>query len=113
MNLNRIAMFVRVAEGRSFSAVARTLDMPTSSLSRAVAQLEAELGVRLFHRTTRKLSLTDAGQQYFDQVRGAVASIEDANAAASQRSVEPRGTIRITVPADFTGPFLMQILARF
>jgi DNA-binding transcriptional LysR family regulator len=113
MNLNRITTFVRVAESGSFSAAARTLELPTSSVSRAVAALEDDLSVRLFHRTTRKLTLTDAGQHYFATVRGALGQIEEANAAASDASQAPRGTVRITAPADMASLFFMHVIARF
>jgi DNA-binding transcriptional LysR family regulator len=113
MNLNRITMLVRVAESGSFSAASRMLGVPTSSVSRAIAALEADLGVRLFHRTTRKLALTEAGQHYFATVRGALGVIEDANAAASDASREPRGTVRMTAPADMASLFFMQLIARF
>jgi DNA-binding transcriptional LysR family regulator len=113
MNLNRITTFVRVAESGSFSAAARALELPTSSVSRAVAALEDDLAVRLFHRTTRKLTLTDAGQHYFASVRGALGQIEEANAAASDASQAPRGTVRITAPADMASLFFMQVIARF
>lgn len=113
MNLNRISMFVRVSEAGSFSAAARALSMPTSSVSRAVAALEEDLGVRLFHRTTRKLTLTDSGHHYFATVRGALGAIDEANAAASEASREPRGTVRITAPSDMASLFFMQVLAGF
>lgn len=113
MNLNRIATFVRVVEAGSFTAAARNLSLPISSVSRSVSRLEEDLGVRLLQRTTRKLSLTEAGQQYYEGVRGALGALEDAGAAASQASREPRGTVRVTVPADFGGRFFMDVLNRF
>src|SRR5207244_671909 len=81
MDYNRAALFVRVARAGSFTAAAAAAGLPKSSVSRSIAHLEEELGVRLLQRTTRKLALTDAGQAYFDSVRGAVASIDDADAA--------------------------------
>jgi DNA-binding transcriptional LysR family regulator len=113
MNLNRISTFVRVAETGSFSAAARALALPTSSVSRAVAALEEDLGVRLFHRTTRRLTLSEAGQHYFATVRGALGVIDEANTAASEASREPRGTVRITAPADLATVFFMQVIGRF
>ena len=61
VDLRRVSVFVRVVEAGSFSAAAKRLGLPTSSVSRSVAGLEDELGVRLLHRTTRKLTVTDAG----------------------------------------------------
>jgi DNA-binding transcriptional LysR family regulator len=112
-NLNRIATFTRVAETGSFSAAARKLEVPTSSVSRAVAALEEDLGVRLLHRTTRKLTLTDAGEQYFATVRGALGAIEEANAAVSEQSREPRGSVRVTAAADFANLMFLDMIAQF
>ena len=67
MDLNRAATFVRVVEAGSFTAAAGALHLPPSSVSRAVAKLEGELGVTLLERTTRKLALTDAGRAYFER----------------------------------------------
>jgi DNA-binding transcriptional LysR family regulator len=103
MDLNRIATFVRVVEGGSFTVAAAALGLPTSSVSRAVARLEEELGVRLLNRTTRKLSLTGPGGQYFKRVQSVISEARDASAEASGQSVQPRGTVRITSPIDF-GP---------
>src|SRR6187402_1475881 len=102
IDLNRIAIFVRVAEHGSFTAAAASLDQPVSSVSRAVAKLEAELGIRLLHRTTRKLSLTDAGQQYFARAQAALSEVEEASLAASGFASSPRGVVRITAPFGIT-----------
>jgi DNA-binding transcriptional LysR family regulator len=72
MDLNQIRTFVRVVESGTFTAAAAALGLPKSSVSRGVASLEEALGVRLLQRTTRKLSLTEAGRQYFQQVRTAL-----------------------------------------
>ena len=110
IDLNRIAVFVRVVEAGSFTAAARAVGLPTSSVSRAVARLEEELGVRLLHRTTRKLGLTGPGSQYFKRVQSVISEARDASAAASGESVQPRGTVRITAPIDF-GPLELPRLA--
>ena len=78
VDLNHIAMFVRVVEDESFSAAAKALGLPKSSVSRSVARLEEDLGVRLLHRTTRKLSLTEAGRAFFDRVRDPMAGLDEA-----------------------------------
>jgi len=103
MDLNHVATFVRVVEAGSFTVAATALSLPTSSVSRAVARLEEELGVRLLHRTTRKLSLTGPGGQYFKRVQAVISEARDAGAEASGQSVQPRGAVRITAPIDF-GP---------
>lgn len=84
-----------VARRHSFRAAALELDMSTSSLSSAVAGLEARLGVRLFHRTTRSVSLTEAGQEFLAQVGPAFAQIQGAMSAISDHRSTPSGTLRI------------------
>ncbi|HWL85694.1 MAG TPA: LysR family transcriptional regulator [Polyangiaceae bacterium] len=84
-----------VARRRSFRAAAVELDMSTSALSNAVAGLEARLGVRLFHRTTRSVSLTEAGHEFLAQVGPAVAQIQSAMTAVNDHRSTPSGTIRI------------------
>src|SRR5690348_8658088 len=112
MDLNRIATFARVVEQGSFTAAAKALGVPKSSVSRSVAALEGELGVRLIQRTTRKLHLTDAGQAYFAGVRPAVAGLDEATAAVGEMGNEPRGAVRITAPFDMS-EVLPDMLARF
>lgn len=112
IDLNRVAVAVEVIERGSFTAAAAALDMPKSSASRAVAALERELGVTLIKRTTRKLSLTDEGQQWFERVRGAIAELEQASACVSTREREPHGIVRITAPPD-AGPMLLDALGSF
>ena len=96
MDLNRIALFVRVVETSSFTAAARSLGLRKSSVSRGVSSLEEDLGVRLLHRTTRSLSLTDAGRVYFDRVREGLSFVTDATADAREMGQEPQGTVRVT-----------------
>ena len=69
MDLNEVLMFTKVVETKSFTAAADALGVPKSTVSRKLAQLEERLGVRLVQRTTRKLSLTDVGQAYYDRIR--------------------------------------------
>jgi DNA-binding transcriptional LysR family regulator len=111
MDLERLAMFVRVAEQGSFTAAARTLGAQKSSVSRMVAQLEAELGVALVRRTTRKVSLTDAGRRYLDGARRALATLEETRAEIMRADREPEGLVRLTAPADIPGPLLAAPLA--
>jgi len=111
IDLNHVAMFVRVAEKGSFTAAATELGVLKSSVSRSVAALEATLGVRLLHRTTRRLHLTEAGQAYLQAVRPAVSGIQEASAQAADAGTEPQGLIRMTAPESFAP--LAPILARF
>src|SRR5450432_3756781 len=100
MDLNHVAVFIRVVELESFTAAAKHLGLPKSSVSRSVTHLEEALGVRLLQRTTRTLHLTDAGQAYYERARAALGSLEEAALAATNLSAEPRGTVRMTAPGD-------------
>ncbi len=112
IDLSNIAVFVRVVEEESFTAAAQALGLPKSSVSRSVARLEEELGVRLLQRTTRRLSLTEAGTSFFQSVRTALASVDDAARAAADLGTEPRGTVRLTAPVDLGG-LIAEPLGRF
>jgi DNA-binding transcriptional LysR family regulator len=110
IDLNRAAVFVRVASSGSFTAAARALGTPVSSVSRSVASLEAALGVRLLHRTTRKLSLTDAGDRYFRRMQAVIAEADEAARAVTGFASVPKGLVRITAPVGFVG--LAEVIAR-
>ena len=113
MDLNAVFVFVRVAEAESFTTAAATLGLPKSSVSRSVAKLEEALGVRLLHRTTRKLSLTEAGRLYFERARSAMTTLDDASAAAGDMGKAPRGTVKVTAPVDAGVSILAGVIARF
>jgi DNA-binding transcriptional LysR family regulator len=113
VDLNHVTAFVRVVEDASFTAAAKSLGVPKSTVSRAVSKLEEELDVRLLHRTTRKLSLTEAGQAFYDRVRQAIGGIEDAISAAHEAGKTPRGTVRVTAPVDLGTLLLADVVARF
>src|SRR5262245_61617158 len=89
IDLNRIHTFVRVVEDGSFTAAARRLGLPKSSVSRNITALERSLGIRLLQRTTRALNLTDAGRTWFQQVRPALASLTDSTASVRALGTEP------------------------
>jgi len=97
MDLNEIAVFNRVVLAGSFTAAAKTLGMPKSTVSRKVSDLEERLNARLLQRTTRKLSLTDAGRTYFDYSVRIVNEVEAAERAVGSLQDRPRGLLRITV----------------
>lgn len=113
-DLSQIFVFARVAECGSFSAAARLLGMPKSTVSRKVSELEERLGARLVQRTTRKLSLTDAGRTYHRHAARIMAELEDADAAVSQMQSEPRGLLRVTAPLSFSmlGPMITDYMAQ-
>ncbi len=94
-------VFSRVAALGSLSAAARALGMSQTMATKHVAALEARLGTKLLHRTTRRLTLTEAGRNYLDAVERILAEVEEADAAASAETVEVRGTLRVNVPVSF------------
>jgi DNA-binding transcriptional LysR family regulator len=116
LDLNQVSAFVRVMEAGSFTAAARALGLPTSSVSRRVSALETALGVRLVQRGTRKLVLTEAGRLYFERARAALAGLADVSAAVTDMSREIAGPIRFTTGGDNTGmmaSLLAEFLARY
>ena len=112
-DLNDVFMFARVVEAGSFTAAARLLGMPKTTISRRVAALEREVGVRLLQRTTRSLNMTDAGRLYYEQASRALRTIEDANLQLAEARTEPSGTIRISSPVGFGGHFLTGMVFDF
>lgn len=111
MDLNQMLVFVRVVQAGSFSAAARQLEMPKSTLSRRVSELEARLGARLLQRTTRKLGLTDAGRIYFDHAARIVAEAQIAEQSVGHLESAPRGLLRVTAPLSFV--VLAPIVSQF
>jgi DNA-binding transcriptional LysR family regulator len=93
--------FVRVATLGSFSAAARALDLSQTMVTKHVAALEDRLGIKLLHRSTRKLVLTEGGRNYLTACERILAEIEEAEASASLDRIEPRGTLRLNVPLTF------------
>ena len=113
MNLDHLETFLRVARLGSFAAVARAHDVDPSSVSRTIAQLESELGVRLFQRSTRQMELTDAGARYRARVAPVIAELAQAQEEAAQLNAEPAGTIRITASVAFGQTCLVPLLGAF
>src|SRR6516165_8863649 len=106
LDLNDIVVFARVVEAGSFTSAARLLGMPKTTVSRRVAALEREVGVRLVQRTTRSLAMTDAGRLYYEQSSQALRTIEDANLRLAEARAEPSGTIRVSAPSGLAVNFL-------
>src|SRR5512139_3516560 len=94
MDLNETAVFVKVVQAGGFSAAARQLGLPTSTVSTRVARLEKRLGVTLLRRTTRRLALTDAGNLYFRHAAEGLAHVLEAEAALAASAGEPSGLLR-------------------
>ncbi|KAA8727647.1 LysR family transcriptional regulator [Ewingella americana] len=98
-NLNGMLAFVRAAQHQSFAAAGESMGISASAIGKSVARLEERLGVRLFNRSTRRISLTDEGQLFFERCQQIVAQMEEAEQELSRVSAEPRGKLRVTMPA--------------
>lgn len=113
MNLRRLSIFVRVVDEGSFAAAARALTLPRSAVSQAVAALEVELGVRLLHRSTRAMTVTDAGAELYSKTAPALGAIADAASTLSDRQGPLRGRVRLTAPVEVGTRLLEPVLSRF
>lgn len=96
--LTALRAFVTVVDHGSFAAAARAIGTSSSAVSKNVRELETDLGVRLFHRTTRAMSLTDAGTLYHERMRVLLADFDAADDAVATFASEPHGTLRVTAP---------------
>lgn len=113
LNLNALRVFVQVAESGSFTAAAQVLDLPTSNVSRYVAQLERQIGQRLLERSSRQLRLTSVGQGLFDTVQPWWGALKQAEQDLLDQRTRLSGRLRICIPSE-AGPFLLAgVLADF
>lgn len=112
-NLSDIAVFVEVVGRGSFTAAADALEISKAAVSKYVSRLEDRLGARLLNRTTRRLTLTEAGAVLYDQAQAALAELKAAESGVLELSGAPRGRLRVTAPAYFGNAFLMPIVSRF
>lgn len=112
-DLNDMVYFAEVVDQGGFAAAARKLGMPKSTLSRRLAELETQLGVRLLHRTTRKLSLTPAGEAYYRHCAALREEAQAAHDAVAQVRSEPQGTLRVTCPVTVAQTTLAPVLPRW
>jgi DNA-binding transcriptional LysR family regulator len=113
LDLNDIAVFARVVEAGSFTGAARLLGIPKTTVSRRIAELEREVGMRLLQRTTRSLNMTDAGRVYYEESSRGLRAIEDANLRLANARAEPSGTIRVSAPVAFSSFFLADAVFDF
>ena len=113
MNLNRLAVFEAVARTSSFTGAARELGLPKSTVSRAIAGLEEELGVQLVVRTTRKVSLNAAGTALYDRLSPLLRQVSAALGEIPEREEEPSGLLRVTAPVDLGVLFLAEAVSRY
>lgn len=112
-DLNAIVNFVRVVQANSFSAAARRQGISASQLSKQISRLEQELGTRLLQRTTRSLSLTEAGKVFLDHGLRIVEELESSREAVSRLQSEPSGRLRITALPSFAQAVLVPALPAF
>ena len=111
--MNALEAFVKVSETKSFTEAAARLGQSKSAISRHITALETELGARLFHRSTRTLALTEAGQSYYERVARILSDIEEADRAVTQLQSAPRGRLRVNAPMSFGFLHLAQVLPVF
>lgn len=109
--------FCLVASNGGFSAAARQLNLATSSVTRLVDALEARIGAPLLNRSTRSITLTDSGRDYFEQASQILAALDEADDAAAGRDAEPTGVLRISAPVTlanrYIAPLLPQLAAKY
>ncbi|WP_085718610.1 LysR family transcriptional regulator [Pseudomonas sp. B28(2017)] len=111
--LGNLLSFVRSAESGSFSAAARRLGLTPAAVSRNVAQLEANLGVQLFQRSTRRVTLTEAGERFLGNVEEGLESVQAAIADVTSHAGEPAGVLRVTAAPSFGRDFLLPLMPDF
>jgi DNA-binding transcriptional LysR family regulator len=104
-------VFARVVEARSFTGAARAMRLSKSAVSARVARLEARLGVRLLRRTTRRLSITEAGLALYERAARVVTAADEAAATAEDVGGEPRGLLRVSAPSAFSALYLAPLVA--
>lgn len=112
-NFNEISIFAAIVERGSFVAAANVLGVPKATVSRKIDELEARLGARLLQRTTRKLSLTEAGQAYYEHCERILAEIAEAERAIGLFTGGPRGNLRVSAPFTLGSRFLGRLMPEF
>lgn len=105
--------FIRIVDGGSLSAAARSLGVSLPAVVRTLAALEEHLGTRLLNRTTRRINLTDDGQQYYERARQILAEMDDAELSMSSARRRPGGTLSLTAPVVYGRLKLMPVLAEY
>lgn len=112
-SLDELAVFVEVVDRGSFTATAEHLEVSKAVISKYLARLEQRLGARLLHRTTRRQTLTEAGEALYRKARGALAELEAAEASVMDLTGKPRGRLRVTAPTHFGEIFLARAFTEF
>ena len=108
-----IQIFLEVHEAGSLSAVAKKHNVAVSSISRKIDALESELGIKLFHRSSRRLLLTDSGEQFLPRAKNIAAELDDARQAMSDLNGDPRGLLTVTAPSAFGRRHVAPAVASF
>lgn len=112
MDFNESAVFVKVVQAGSFSEAARQIGLPTSTVSTRVSRLEKRLGITLLQRTTRRLSLTEAGKVYYHHASQGLSYLLEAEAAVDEARKQPQGRLKVTAPADLGDNLLANLILR-
>jgi len=113
LDLNDLRVFVRVVDRGGFAVAARELGIPTSTVSRTIARLEASTGTRLLQRTPRSVHATSEGRAIYASVSEAVGTLERATRALEPATRQPKGVLRVTAPTDIGSTFLADIAVAF
>ena len=113
MDLNNVGIFLRVAERKSFTLAARDLRLSPSSVSKHIQELENELGATLLVRSTRRLSLTEAGEAFYERCTSAIHELDQAQSAISSLYGRPAGTLRVSVALGFGETVLTPLIPDF
>lgn len=111
--LNDMVLFVEVVKAMSFRRAADATGVPNSTLSRRISALEKAIGLRLLHRTTRRLELTEAGKIYFDRCKRIVDEAKLAHEQLGEMLAQPTGVLRASLPVDFATSYLAPLIAEF
>lgn len=111
--LNDMALFVEVVKAKGFRHAADAVGLPNSTVSRRISSLEKAIGLRLLHRTTRKIELTQAGQIYFERCKRIVDEAKLAHEQLGEMLAQPTGTLRASLPVDFANIYLAPIIVEF
>lgn len=111
--LRSLAVFMSVAESGSFSDAARRLSVSPAAISQSIARLEQDLGIRLFNRTTRNLTLTDDGKSLYEQCKTPIAQLSSAITGAREQNDEPSGTLRVSIPFAFGQNYVLPLMREF
>ena len=112
-NLNDLALFVAVVRAKSFRKAAEALDMPTSTLSRRISHLEKSIGIRLLHRTTRQIELTELGRSYFERCQSIVEQAQNAHEELNNAAGSATGLLRLSMVEEFAVDYIVPHLPEF